>query len=165
MSLTASRNCFPFFCIEFRRGSYQSPSPWNPSVKDSEDFGLSHFKPASTISRERIAFRSRFSFCVLFLLTWLAMVWLEIPRHLKNAMSFPGGVWQYLEDHPSWGSDLTMVSTSLTGVLPLPNGPNGLDMGNPNYFTTFKSCDDPPSMGIFLQGPPTEKKQRSIPTD
>ena len=57
-----------------------------------------------------------------------------MPGRLQNAMSFPGGVWQYLEDHPSLGSGLTMVSKSLTGVVPLPNGPNGLDMGNPNYF-------------------------------
>ena len=61
------------------------------------------------------------------LLTWLAMVWLRMPGRLQNAMSFPGGVWQYLEDHPS-------VGKSLTGVVPLPNGPNGLEMGNPNYF-------------------------------
>ena len=58
-----------------------------------------------------------------------------MPGRLQNAMSFPGGVWQYLEDHPSLGSCLTMVIVkSLTGVVPLPNGQNGLEMGNPNYF-------------------------------
>ena len=41
----------------------------DPSIKDSEDFGLSHFKPASTVSRERIAFRSPgFVLCAVFYL-------------------------------------------------------------------------------------------------
>ena len=40
-----------------------------PCIKDSEDLGLSHFKPASTVSRERIAFRSPgFVLCAVFYL-------------------------------------------------------------------------------------------------